>query len=89
MEQRVNTIFCFNLCETPTETYEMLPIIYGDETISRSSVFEWFEVFKRFKDRNKDFQNYPRRGRRSASRNADIIANVREMVTRDRRWALR
>jgi hypothetical protein len=34
-------------------------------------------------------QDDPRSGRPSTSRNADTIANVREMVTRDRRLILR
>jgi hypothetical protein len=46
-------------------------------------------VFERFKDGREDFQYDPRRGRPSTSRNADTIANVREMMTRDRRLTLR
>jgi hypothetical protein len=49
-------------------------------------VFEWI---KRFKDEREDLQGDPRSGRPSTSLNADIIADVREMLTRDRRWALR
>jgi hypothetical protein len=49
-------------------------------------VFEWF---KRFKDWREVLQDDPRSERPSTSRNADTIANVRKMVTRDRRWALR
>jgi hypothetical protein len=60
----------------------MLQPVYGDEALSRSSVLE---RFKRFKDGRKDLQDDPRSGRPSTSRNADTIANVREMVTRDRR----
>jgi hypothetical protein len=48
-----------------------------------------FERLKRFRDARQDFQDDPRSGRPSISRNADIITNVREMVTRDRRRALR
>jgi hypothetical protein len=47
MEQRVNIKFCVELGKMPTETYEMLQTVYGDEALGRSSVFEWF---KRFKD---------------------------------------
>jgi transposase len=64
----------------------MLQTIYGDQALSRSSVFEWF---KRFKDGREDVQDNPRSGRPSTSRNADTIGNVREMVTRDRRLTLR
>jgi hypothetical protein len=36
-----------------------------------------------------DLQDVPRNGRPSTSRNADPVANVREMVTRDRQWTVR
>jgi hypothetical protein len=44
MEQWVNIQFCVQLDKTPTETYEMLQTAYGDEALSRSSVFEWFKA---------------------------------------------
>jgi hypothetical protein len=37
MEQRVNIEFCVKMDETPTETCEMLQIVYGDEAISCSN----------------------------------------------------
>jgi hypothetical protein len=39
-EQQVNTIFCFELGKTATETYEMLRAVYCDEALSHSCVFE-------------------------------------------------
>jgi hypothetical protein len=80
VDQRVNIKFCVKLGKTPTETYEILQTVYGDEALSRSS--------KRFKDGREDLQDDPRRGRTPTSRNADTIANVREMGTRDRRLTL-
>jgi hypothetical protein len=44
MEQRVNIKFCVKLGKMPTETYEMLQTVYGDETLSHRSVFEWFKL---------------------------------------------
>jgi hypothetical protein len=86
MEQRVGIKFCFKLGKTPTETYEMLQIVCGDEALSCSSVSEGF---KRLKDGREDFQDEQEVGCPSTSRNADTITNVRETVTRDRRRALR
>jgi hypothetical protein len=61
------------------ETYEMLQILCGDDTLSNISiVFEWF---KRFKDGREGLQDDPRNGRSSTSRNAGTVANVREVVT--------
>jgi hypothetical protein len=48
-----------------------------------------FEWNKRLKDGSEYLQSDPRSRSPSDSLNADTIANVREMVTRDRRWALR
>jgi hypothetical protein len=79
MEQRVNIEFCVKLGKTPTETYEMLQTVYGDEALSHSSVFEWFE---RFRDGREDLQDDPSSGCPSTSLNADTITNVHEMVTR-------
>jgi hypothetical protein len=64
----------------------MLYIAYGEEALSRSSVFEWFKLFK---DGREDLQDDPRSGRPSTSRNADTVAYIREMVTRDSRLTLR
>jgi transposase len=86
MEQRVNIKFCVKLDKTPTETYEMLQTVYGDEATSHSSVFEWF---KRLKDGREDLQDDPKGGRPSTSRNANTITNVREMVTQDGQLTLR
>jgi hypothetical protein len=46
MEQRMNIKFCVKLDKTQTETYEMLQTVYGDEALSRSSVFERFKRFQ-------------------------------------------
>jgi transposase len=64
----------------------MLQSVYDDEALSRRIVSEWF---KRFKDGRENFEDDPSSGRPSTSRNADTISNAREIVIRDRRWALR
>jgi hypothetical protein len=53
---------------------------------SRTKVFEWF---KRCKQRREDRQDDQRSGRPSPSRNADTVADVREMLTQGRRCAAR
>jgi hypothetical protein len=79
MEQQVSIKFCVKLGKTPTETYEILQTVYGDEALNRNSVFEWF---KQFKDGREDLQDDPRSRRPSTSRNTDTMENVREVVTR-------
>jgi hypothetical protein len=77
-EQRMNNKFCFKLGKTPIEAYEVLQTVCGDETLNRSCIFEWFN------DECEDLQDDPRSRRASTSRNADIIGNVREILTRRR-----
>jgi hypothetical protein len=86
MEKRVIIKFCVKAGKTPTKIYDMLPTVYCDEALRFSSVFI---LFKRFKDGHEDLQDDPRSGRPSTARNADTIANVREMVTPDSRLSLR
>jgi transposase len=81
MEQRANIKFCVKMGKMTTKTYEMLRTVYGDEVLSRSSVYEWF---KRYKDGHEE--DDPRSGHPSTTRNADTIANGREMVTRIVDW---
>jgi hypothetical protein len=47
---------------------------------------EWFQLFK---EGRMDLEDDPRSGRPLSSRNADTVANIREMMTRDRRCTLR
>jgi hypothetical protein len=39
MEQREANRFCVKLQKTATETFEMLKSVYGEESLSRTSVF--------------------------------------------------
>jgi hypothetical protein len=64
----------------------VLQTVYGDETLSRSNVFQWSE---RFKDGSEYLQDDLRNGLPSTSRNADTIAIVCQIVTRDRPLAIR
>jgi hypothetical protein len=43
MKQQANIKFCFKLCKTLIETYEMLKTVYGDEAFSHRCVSEWFK----------------------------------------------
>jgi hypothetical protein len=86
IEQGVNITFYVKVGKTPTENYEVLRTVNGDEVLNRSSVSEWF---KRFKDGREDLQDDASNGCPSTYRNADTISNVREMVIRDRPWLLR
>ena len=59
----------------------MLQEVYGDETMSRSCVFEWH---KWFKEGCEDVEDDSRSGRHSTSRTADNVEHVKQMVHGDR-----
>jgi hypothetical protein len=46
MEQKAAIKFCVKLKKTATETFEMLKSAYGEECLSRTSVFEFYKRFK-------------------------------------------
>jgi hypothetical protein len=46
MEQRAAIKFCVKLKKTATETFDMWKNAYGEECLSRTSVFEWHKTFK-------------------------------------------
>ncbi|KAF0718345.1 protein GVQW3-like, partial [Aphis craccivora] len=59
-EQRVCIKFCLKLGKNATETYTMIKTAFGDDSLSRSVIFEWF---KRFKDGRQSTKDDPRSGR--------------------------
>jgi hypothetical protein len=64
----------------------MLQTVCGYEALSHSSIFEWF---KRFEEGHEDLQNDSTTRCASTSQNADTVSNFHEMLTQDRRLALR
>lgn len=58
-EQRVVMKFLVNEGVKPTDVYRRLQAQYGDETLSRSKIFEWC---KRFKDGRMSVKDDPGRG---------------------------
>jgi hypothetical protein len=46
-EQRATIKFCVKLKKTATETFAMLKNAYGEECLSRKSVFEWHKKVER------------------------------------------
>jgi hypothetical protein len=46
MKQRAAVKYCVKLKKTATSTFEMLKSVYGEECLSRTSVFGWHKRFK-------------------------------------------
>ncbi|XP_051942683.1 protein GVQW3-like [Hippocampus zosterae] len=85
-EQRTNLKFLVRLGKSPSEALGLLQQVYGDETMSRSRVFEWC---KRFKEGREDVEDNPRSGRLSTSRTEANVERVRQMLLADRRLTVR
>jgi hypothetical protein len=45
-ERRVCIKLCQNVGKTCTETYDMIKMAFGEDSVSRTQVFEWFRCFK-------------------------------------------
>ena len=86
LEQRTNLKFLVRLGKSPTEAFKMLQLVYGDETMARSSVFEWH---KRFRDGLEEVEDTARSGRPSTSRTEENVDRVRQMIRNDRRLTVR
>ena len=56
VEQRANVKFLVKLGKTSTETYDLLRIVYRDDSLFCTQVFEWF---KKFKERRKRLKTIP------------------------------
>lgn len=86
MEQRINIKFCYKLGKNAMETHEMLKSVYGNNALSRTTVYEWFS---RFSGGREDIMDNEITGRPSTSRNDDNVKKIKEIVEMDTRISLR
>ena len=74
VEQRINLKFLARMGKTPTEALKLLQKVYGDDTMSSTSLFEGHRRFK-------EEVNYDHRsGRPSTSRTDENVERVRQKV---------
>ena len=86
VEQRTNLKFLVRLGKTPTEALKLLQEIYGDDTISKTRLFEWHWSFKEGREEVEDDH---RSGRPFTSRTDENAERVRQKVRSDRRLTVR
>jgi len=67
----------FHLGKTPTEALKLLQEVYGDDTMSRTHLFEWY---RKFKEGREEVEDNHRSGRPSTSRSEENVQYVRENV---------
>jgi transposase len=70
IEQRANIKFCFKLGKYFTETHQMMKQVYGNDCLSRSTIYEWFN---RFKGGREDLNDDERSGRPREAVNEENI----------------
>jgi transposase len=78
--------FCFKLGKSAFETYELLQKAHGNDSLSRSTTFEWF---KRFREGRESLEDDERSGRATTSRSEQTIQKVRQLVMQDHHITLR
>jgi hypothetical protein len=81
-EQRVAMKFCCKGDFSATKSVELFQKAYGEATLSRTRIFEWY---KRFREGRESVKDDKRSGRPTTSRNHDNIAAVDKMIKDDRK----
>jgi len=85
-EQRVCVKFCFKLGKTFMETFQLLQQAYGEDCLSRTQCYKWYQ---RFKSGRTSIEDDPKSGRPSSSTGNDHIEKVRSVICENRRLTTR
>lgn len=86
IEQRNGVKKFAKLGKNGVETYELLRKIYGEETMSRSRVYEWH---KRFKKGREDVHDNRKTGRPRTTTTEENIDKISEFVSKNRMKSIR
>ena len=86
MDQRICIKFCVKNEINCNKVCEMLTKAYGESTMSKTRVYEWY---KRFQDDREDVEDDERPGRPSTSTTNKNVEKVKKMVMNDRRITIR
>ena len=86
VEQRINLKFLVRLEKTPIEALKLLQEVYGDDTMSRTRLFEWH---RRFKEGREKVEDNHKSGRPSTSRTDENVEHGRQKVQRNHRLTVR
>jgi transposase len=81
IEQRCVIKYFVKVNEKYNKVYENLRNVCGDEAMSRTRVYEWYNQFK---NGRKDVFDYERSGRPNTDREETNIITVQELITEDK-----
>nr|CAH7729373.1 unnamed protein product [Callosobruchus chinensis] len=76
IEQHINLKFLVKLGKSPSECFQLLKEVFGDNCMSRTRVFEWH---KRFSEGREEVEDDERTGRPVTSRIEEIYNEEEEM----------
>jgi len=76
-EQSVCAEFCFKLGKTFTKTFQMLQQAYGEDYLSRTPCYEWYQ---RFKWDRTSIEDNPKSGWPSTSTDNDRVEDVLAVI---------
>jgi len=85
-EQRVCIKFCANFGKSATETLNMIQQGFGDQSLSRTQVFQWHTRFKTGRTSVDDDEHT---GRPTSCTTPETLARIQELIHRDRCWTIR
>jgi len=85
-ERRVCITFCANLGKSATETLEMIQQGFGDQSLSRTQVFQWHA---RFKTGGTSVDDDEHTGRPASCTTPETVARIQEVIRQDRRRTIR
>lgn len=80
MEQRINIKFLAKYGENADKTYEMLKKVYGDDCLTRRTVYHWHKKFLKGRE---SVEDAARSGKPRSARTPAIIEEVREILAED------
>ena len=86
LEQRYCIKFCVRNEFSTAETLRMLQKAFGEQAMSRASVYDWYKLFKEGRERVED---EPRLGRPSTSTDEKHVKEIKDLVLKNRRLTIR
>lgn len=86
VEQRSCIKFCVKNEINATETFKMVQKAFGDQSLSRKSVFQWHKLLK---EGCESVEDEPRSGRPSTSTTEENVEKIKSKVIKNRHLTVR